>query len=221
MVQINFNATKFEHEFRLSMLKACYKNFEEQLIVLRDQSLVRARAELRSRGLKEEDEEYQVEIDVVEHKTIDQFPQILRSQFVVAIWSLIEIAINDTAKSVQTIKALPLKLGDISGSSPKDKWNKYFTHVLGCPLSIAPDHWKLLDDLRLVRNIIAHSGGVRTEMSQSNYEKVAKIAEKSSGFTVSRFDIEIEPVYINNQFDLAEKTLEKLAGVYTDAGLFS
>ena len=128
-IHVDFRFIGLEHEL-LSLAK--YREvFEEQLTFLKDQERVRLRARLTSAESEMDDAERQFASEQVDLLVEEILPRFFRGPYLIALWALFESAIIELADYLAKKKQLLLKLRDVRGRDPMDKWNKYYSHVAG------------------------------------------------------------------------------------------
>ena len=138
---------------------------EEQLVFLREQELLRARA-AQDRAATDEGER-DLALQQVEILVYEVLPRFYRGPFLISLWAVFESGVIEVAEYIRKTRSRTLKLRDIRGRDKKEEWDKYFTHVLNYPLGVEGPTWQQLDELRQVRNVLAHANG-RLDLSDEN-----------------------------------------------------
>src|SRR5574337_1915891 len=91
----------------------------------------------------------------------DFFPDLLRKSFFVAIYSLIEMELNDRCVAME--KNTGLSFGDFSKTHHRAGFirvaRKYLKEVAGVNLPEDIEEWDTLEDYRILRNCLVHSRG--------------------------------------------------------------
>ena len=146
------------------------------------------RAQLRARFASTEsamdDAERQFASERVEVLVEEVLPRFFRGPYLIALWALFESGIFALADYLAQIRQLPLKLCDIRGQDPIQRWRKYFTHVASFPLNVADSTWQSLDELRQVRHVLAHANG-RLDLAKENARrKLEKWCRENRGLFV-------------------------------------
>lgn len=216
MLKVGFNPMFFEQGFGLKLLDYYFDSFEEQLRIFHDQAVSRATVSLQGRGIFPSSDQFQIELSATEHYTQDLFPQLFRSQLLVAIWSWIETSIDSTAKAMKEKGGKKLALKDIKSNTPRKQWELYFEHVIGSPLNFSDSLWHKIDDMREVRNVVAHTGVARRQISDGSYKKLVEIVGRVEGITVSSVEIELDALFIRNQLLVAGEVLDGLKSLFPD-----
>lgn len=170
---MDFRFVELDHE--VTSLATYREILEEQLTIRKDQERLRLRARLMSPESEMDDAERQFANEEVNILVEEILPRFFRGPYLIALWALFESGIIEVADFIAMTKPLSLKLRDIRGRGPKDQWNKYFTHIASYPLGFTDCTWERLEELRQVRNVLAHANGrldlVKDDKSRRKLEK--------------------------------------------------
>jgi len=211
MVKLNFNAVAVEQRFHLNYLQRYMKTMELQFNSLHTETEKNAHNDLLESGLSENSLEYSLEMSNIEFEFVDKYPQIFREQMLASIWGLIESAIFDTSEFFRTRGMHELTLKDLRGRTPQQQWENYFTHILKIPLPFDKTLWKEIHRMQKVRNTVVHTGGLKIQISEEKLKELLNISKLEKGLTVSSVELQIEPIYLQNQINVARKVIVGLS----------
>ena len=167
-LHVDFRFVELEHE--LDSLSTFREVFEEQLNFVEDQQRIRLNARFAS--AEWDDADRQVASQEVDFLVEEVLPRFFRGPFLISLWAVFESGMIELADYLAEKKQLPLKLRDIRGCNPFDQWNKYYTHVAGYSLGFDESTRQKLEELRLVRNALAHANGRIDLVKQRDREKL-------------------------------------------------
>lgn len=210
MAKLLFNVKIFDLEYRLSKLVAYNETLEEQLTYVTDQALLRAKAKLYADGVDQHSHEFDQHIEHLEQEAKEEFPQLLRSQVLTAIWSLIENSVKTGADILAERRSLNLRLSDLRGRSPEDQWKKYFNYVLEAPFEFENNTWERIADLREIRNFKAH-GGFSSQPTAQQERRFQKISTRTDGVVFLGGDLFFQRAYVDAALDLAERVISEVS----------
>ena len=178
---MDFRFVELDHEV-LSL--ATYREvLEEQLTFRKEQERVRLRARLMNSESEMDDAERQFAQEEVKVLVDEILPRFFRGPYLMALWALFESGIIEVADYIAETKQLSLKLRDIRGSDQKDQWNKYYNHIAGYPLGFTDPTWERLEELRQVRNVLAHANGRLDLAKEDARRKLEKWCGENRGLS--------------------------------------
>ncbi|MGH1428747.1 MAG: hypothetical protein ACRBEE_12460 [Arenicella sp.] len=214
-----FNALSFELENHLKYLTDYHKEMEGQLVKLNTEYKENFDEWMSQEGVSKKDQLHEIMISSIEYTFEDKFSQILREQILTSIYGLIESSFFSASEFLRKEKNKQLALKDIAARSPEKRWKKYFSHILEIDLNFDQEVWTSIKRMREIRNVLVHTGGIKGQISDSNLKKLKEIVKHESGLTISSYEIEIEPKYLNNQFDVASKVVNALVHIINNNGM--
>ncbi|WP_152682706.1 hypothetical protein [Caenimonas sp. SL110] len=142
---------------RFEVLLPALDAIEEAISHQSDQGAVRARADLRKRGMPAD--EASNHLAIVHHESQQLLSRIFRCGFVVSLWSLFESSIKDLGAYVHTQKNLAFEFKVRRGTDILTASDEFFRSALNVvPFPNEHDR-KQLDVLRRFRNGLAHGDG--------------------------------------------------------------
>jgi hypothetical protein len=159
MTEILLDFRFVELDYELWGLEQYRGILEEQVVYLQSQKTAQAEARLKKEGLTPDDPDYDLAMQELSELIHGVIPRFYRGPFLVALWGVFESGIEEVGRYIADKKHTPLRLSDIQGRSPKERCEKYFTHILNFDLGIDGDKWKQLEELRTIRNALAHCNG--------------------------------------------------------------
>lgn len=159
------------------------------------------------------DSDYGYESDMLsfEHDYLTEsfLPRVYRSPFIVVLFAVYETAVTEIADLIQSGQGQTRDLKRGGGNVDfLTKAKAYYRDVLGMELSRNEDHWKRLEVLREVRNVIAHTNG-RFEMASNKQKEVLRKEGLAHGYgwvlACKDFLAEMHTVVSEELEDLAER----------------
>lgn len=164
---------------RMAGLEVARSAIEEQLEHLKGQRAVRLYARLKREAHAMAKDDVEDEIEQFKGTVEELFPKVLRGGFVISLWSVFEACAKDLAEYVRREKELPFGLQELRAGDFLEQMEKYFSRVLG--LKVFPDKnvRKKLEELKGLRNSLAHHDGATEELpkllqSKTNAEYLSK-----------------------------------------------
>jgi hypothetical protein len=152
---------------RLAGLEIALKTVEEQLVHTRAQQEVRLKAKLKRHGKSMHPEDIEMEeYDLA--KTVDEIlPKVFRGGFVISMWSVFEACVKDMAEYTRRQRKIPFGLQDLRAGDFLGQTEKFFEGALG--LKAFPDKSmrRKIEELRGLRNALAHHDGSTNELPKS------------------------------------------------------
>lgn len=120
-----------------------------------------------------------IEIDRYENV----FPQIVRTSFLINIWSLLEMHLKGFAEVFRSEVNIPIKFNDLRGDL-LTKTKLYFKRLGSINLTQLPE-WEAINNLQDIRNFITH----RTEYTfqNTNWSKVSSFIKNHPNLISSRY----------------------------------
>ena len=167
-----------EIEYELWALGHLRTVVEDQVVFLRHQDTQRTFAELRDQGWDHDEGERQLASQELDERQNFVIPRFFRGPFVVSLWASYESAVKEVAEYYQTKRGASLGWRDIRASNVLMQLDKYFHSVLGVPVDDHAERFALLEDLRAIRNAIAHANGKRRAMSDDQWRTVARVLKR-------------------------------------------
>jgi hypothetical protein len=199
---------------RLAALEVAYRAVEEQLAHARAQETVRTHARLqRERATSHpddiEDEEYKLS------RTVDQIlPKVFRGGLLLSVWSVFEACVKDIAEYSRRERKLPFGLQELRAGDFLGQMARFFNAVLG--IKAFPDRKvrKQIEELKGLRNALAHHDGNVDELPKS------LVAPDEKGYAVLGLTMHSDlhhsyvvpnAEYVRRSLDLVKIYLESLS----------
>lgn len=211
MPVIQFDPRFIEIEYELWALSHLRSVLEEQITFLRDQDKRKTLAELKQGGWEHDEAEWQLASQELDERNEYVIPRFLRSPFIVSLWACYESGVKELAGYFQKKTASPLAMRDIRADNELRQFSKYFDCVLKLALDDSIDRLSFIDDVRLVRNAIAHANGQRRAMTEDQWTRVsAALTRRSSPPDDYRDVIILSPAFIQEAYDAVNGSLRDL-----------
>lgn len=144
-------------------------------------------------------------------------PRMMRNPVLIASWSLYESCLVDIGYFFKKHLVLPYSLTDDGKSVPegiRKQWRKwdvvkrarhFFSANLAFDAIPNEETERELQDLRLLRNILVHSGGKRSLEKPGLWDTLVAISRRTTGLDVDTGFVVPTPEYVRNQIDLVDK----------------
>jgi len=132
------------------------------------------------------------------------FPEIQRKSELVNLYSILEAGLKSISKAYEKSISSATKINDINITSPFFKFKAYLSDVVKISEPFEGDLWKEMDNIRLVRNVITHQGGVINVKSTGTVAlKLREYIHNDENLTVnSRHMVVINSAYISNSLSI-------------------
>ncbi|HEY3331983.1 MAG TPA: hypothetical protein VGK19_18265 [Capsulimonadaceae bacterium] len=180
-----------------------------------------AHQRLTEGDLWEDEAEVSLAFQLSGHYGKDLFPRMIRNSFVVSLWSIYEGAARNISDFVQRHDANATKFDDpTQNAKPTNnsgnvlqRLRRHYKSELIFNLCEAADY-EHLNDLLLLRNIIAHDNGSveRTRRKASGGKHLQRILDRHDGVTITRFEdsLDLNSAYVGRACKLVTSSLEGL-----------
>jgi hypothetical protein len=211
MAIINVDWRFIEIEYELWALGHLLGVLEQQVEFLRAQDELKTFAELKERGWDHDEAERQLASQELRDRQDYVIPRFLRGPFVVSLWACYESAVREVAEYYQRIRKVELGVRDVRADNELKLFVKYFQAVLGEPLDTMPSRLAIIEDLRVVRNAIAHANGQRRAMSDDKWTAVTQaLSRRGVQPDEDRGLIVLNAQFLQQAFDTVNDSLREL-----------
>lgn len=173
MPKLAFDLRLIEIEYELWALGHLRAILEQQIVTLREQDEEKTFAELRKSGWDHHEGDWQLASTEFSERQDYVIPRFMRGPFTVSLWACYESGVREVADFLSRRLSAPLRLADLRGESELAQFKKYFAKILGHPLDTSPDRLAFIEDLRRIRNALAHANGQRRAMTEEQWNRVA------------------------------------------------
>ena len=165
------NITFPEPYLRMVGLEAALTAVEEQLDHLQGQRAVRLYARLKREAHAMASEDIECEIAGLKDTVEELFPKVFRGGFVISLWSVFRGLYQGHRRVRAPRKNLPFGLQDLRAGDFLEQTEKFFSRVLS--VSAFPDKAvrKKLEEIKGMRNALAHHDGNTLELPKSLQSK--------------------------------------------------
>lgn len=205
-IKIDFRFIDLEHE--VWSLGKYREVLEEQLTLAKGQALQRAHDTERQADLGEADRELAIAQAYVLGEEV--LPRFYRGPFLITLWAVFESGITEVADYLAEMKGISIKLRDIKGSNQRDQWTKFYTHVAEYPLQLKEVTWQRFEELRQVRNVLAHSNGRLDRLADDRRKKIEQWCAEGRGLRSYHDLLHISAEYVREAEMLVADTLVSL-----------
>lgn len=192
---------------RFEALRPALHAIEESISHQSDQRALRAQAEFRRLGIPAD--EASNELAVIHHETEQLLSRMLRSGFLVSMWSLFESSIKDLGQYVQAKRSLEFEFKIRRGKNLLTAADEFFRAALNTDPFLTQDDRRRLDLLRRFRNSFAHADGsfddVPNELVQSGFVHGFCLIGDSHEFAVPSAE------YVRSSLELLQRVSQSLA----------
>ena len=193
--------------WELESLGMFREKLEELLVYQQQQEEIRLQ---RKCAALEDPADKQIEGQLFDALIEETMPRFFRGPYLVALWATLEAGIQELADYIAKIKKLPLALADVHARTQNEKWKKYFDRLAAFPLDLRDETWSKLDELRIVRNVLAHVNGRIDRAKQEDQKRVAKWCSENRGLDIYSDTLSISAVYAQSAHLLVSDVLSSL-----------
>lgn len=152
---------------RLAALEVAYRSVEEQLAHAKAQETVRTCARLQRERATSHPEDIEAE-EYELSRIVDQIlPTVFRGGLLLSVWSVFEACVKDMAEHTRRERKLPFGLQELRAGDFLGQIERFFDAVLG--IKAFPDKKvrKQIEELKGLRNALAHHDGNVDELPKS------------------------------------------------------
>ncbi len=185
---------------RFEALRTALSATEEAIAHQAAQLQVRAKADLKRRGMHPDDVE--LELHVLHTTTKELFPRVFRGGFLVSLWALFESGVKDLGEYTRRELKLPFGLQELRAGDFLNQSEKYFRGTLGVEPFPDKSNRKRIALLKEFRNAIAHHDG--------NIEEIPKALVQARPPALQRFS-DLHHVFAMPTAEYNAQSLELLA----------
>ena len=156
-----------EPYMRMVGLDAARKAVEEQLDHLKGQRAVRLYARLKREAHAMARDDIECELEELKATVEELFPKVFRGGFVISLWSVFEACVKDIAEYVRREHKLPFGLQDLRAGDFLEQTEKFFSRVIGVTAFPDKTSRSKLEEIKGLRNALAHHDGSVLELPKS------------------------------------------------------
>ena len=140
----------------------------------------------------------------------EEMPRIIRTPFVVTIYSLFENSVIRLLDYARNKECKKLSLRDINCKSPMSGYNKYMDAVLDYKYSFSQSHMKHIKNLSKIRNFIAHGNGNISLLDEEKRKDLDKLCKEYEGLNINSDHIDVSCKYLEYAIESVELALKDL-----------
>ncbi|MGZ8096705.1 MAG: hypothetical protein ACXWUD_10750 [Methylosarcina sp.] len=211
-MKLNLDLRLIDIELELSALNDQFSIIEshiERLIKEKHKKL----EEQRINGAFKHEDDLITELEIVHHNIDIHFPRVFWSPFIVSVHSVFEASILEVAEELQRKKGIGISINDLNGSL-LDKFKKYFDHILNFQLVTDNEQWRVLKELSIVRNAVAHANGRIDRLKLSAQKKIQQLEESNAGISNWMGLLVIEQMFAKRSLEVVSDTIGDLCARY-------
>lgn len=205
-LNFKFDFRFVELEWELHGLGWFREKLEDLLLFQKDQEELRLKSELAK---LDDPAEQQAAWETTGALIDEVMPRFSRGPYLISLWALFESGMTEIAGHVAKAKHLTLKLDDISARGKVQQWKRYFEDYADFPLRIEEAEWTRLDELKDIRNLLAHANG-RLDLNTDLSKKVRKWCKEGKGLTEGSRSLIISNQYAKSAHKLVSEVLSRL-----------
>ena len=135
------------------------------------------------------------------------FPEIQRKSELVNLYSILEAGLKSISKAYEKSINSATKIKDIKNPSPFFKFKEYLSGVVKISEPFEDDLWTEMDNIRLIRNVITHQGGVVNVKNTSETAlQLLEYINNDENLTINnRHMVVINSAYISNSLSITHQ----------------
>src|SRR5690606_4281998 len=147
----------------------------------------------------------------------ERVPPLFRVPVIAMAWSLYEACLIETARYFAPRLSLTYSVDSPSAQVPDElrrKWQRwhilqrakhFFERELNLELTESVADYTALNSLRVLRNVLPHTGGRSSESRPSEWDRLKRIASRARGLEIHTGYIVATSGYVQEQIDVAER----------------
>lgn len=193
---------------RSSGLHSYLDVLEEFVPLIQAQVTVRFSSDLKRQGFDARDSAVSEDIGDLQILTEHHIAGNLHGAFVLALFAELETSMRDLAEYVREKERTTLSLSDLREPSILRRLTLYIETVLREPLLIPARIQNELEELRLVRNILAHANGSLADQPQDRRKKVTQLAQRKRTIVIDDDCMLVQPAFLRENLENVDAYLE-------------
>jgi hypothetical protein len=152
--------------------------------------------------------------EVIAHKELREMvdnvlPRYFRNPLLVSIWAVFESTAKDIAKYLKNKSGLVKEFKKVEGDNILAKLQTYYTHDLKIQL-YKPNIYIKLNNIRIMRDCIAHSNGRLDDMPNEKRIQIEKRINDNIGVDAYYNNVIISEYYLNDAYSITRNCLIEL-----------
>lgn len=196
--------------YELGAIGRYIASIESQMSSILQNEEQKAYDELRQKGYKPDDDEYDLARQMLHDLTERVIPRFYRNAILVNLWAIFETGITAVAKEIADKQKQALSLRDINGDF-LERTKKYFQYILKFKLNLAGDEWVSIKRLKVLRNAIAHgNGNLDTITNPKEKRQITKWGNEGIGLSVEIDLLIFSRTFIEKTFNHMDTFLREL-----------
>lgn len=175
-----------------------------------DQTLVRFKAEMERKASKLSAEDFIDELEHVKSEIENLIPTSFYGSFIVVLYGALESAISDVADYVQKKESARLSLSDLREANTLKRLSLYLETLMKQPLKASAEVNKPLQQLQLVRNVLAHANGSLRDQRQDRRAALQQLADQNIGVLIEDNSLVLTTAFLQRSLSSAASFVNSL-----------
>ena len=210
MTRLRLDLRFVEIEREIAALLHFVNQLEGGIQQLIDQDRVKTEREIRGAHQAWDEPEIRMAHDALEDRAVNVYPRMMRGPFVVLLWACYESAVYGIARERQGALNARLALKNIRGEHFLDAALRYFAAVLNEPLDTDDDRLRQLEDLLIVRHVIAHGNGQAHLINKTARRRLASVLQRTPTLGLDDEYLRISHQFLLDCYDAVDMSLSAL-----------
>jgi hypothetical protein len=177
---------------------------------IQDQTLIRFKADIERNSSQLSGEDLSVEIEGVKSVIENLIPISFYGSLVIVLYSAVESAITDVAQYVRKRESARLALSDLREPNTLKRLSLYLETLMKQPLRVPPEVTETVQQLQLVRNVLAHANGSLRDQREERRVALLRLAEAKVGILVEDNALVVTTAFLHRGFSASEALVTSL-----------
>jgi hypothetical protein len=170
---------------------------------VQDQTLVRFKAEMDREASRFSANDFVDEVAHLKSEIENLIPASFYGSFVVVLYAALESAISDVADYVKKKEVAQLSLSDLREANSLKRLSLYLETLMKQPLNTPAGVMNFLQQLQLVRNVIAHANGSLRDQRQDRRTALQRLAEENIGVLIENNSLVVTTAFLQRSLSSA------------------
>lgn len=177
---------------------------------VQDQTLVRFKAEMDRKSSSLSIDDFVGELERVKSEIENLIPASFYGSFIVVLYAALESAISDVADYVKKKESAQLSLSDLREANSLKRLSLYLETLMKQPLNSPASVMDFLQQLQLVRNVIAHANGSLRDQRQDRRSALQRLAEEKIGVLIEDNNLVVTTAFLQRSLSSATEFVNAL-----------
>ncbi len=217
MINLDVRRLLDDHAYPSLQISVEFRSVERYLELLsefvphiQDQTLVRFMAEIERESSTLLGEEVLDKIEGVKSVIENLIPTRFYGSFVIVLYSAIESALTKIAAYVQQKEAASLAVSDLREPNTLKRLTLYLETLMKQPLNLSTEMTEHVQQLQLVRNVLAHANGSLKEQRDDRRQTLVRMADAKVGVLIENNALIVTTAFLHRSFSAAEAVVNAL-----------